>query len=76
MNLTAMTERASELTGEATVSSVSLVLREIADTPTGIGEEQLAALSRLLVLGNRIFATGAGSSGQDLFGPKQQGGTA
>lgn len=70
MNLTGMTEPASEVTGEALLRNVSLVLRKIADTPVGIGEEQLAALSRLLVRGHGMFGTGAGSSGQDLVGTR------
>jgi hypothetical protein len=72
--LTVITRPTSEVPGDAIVSSVSLVLRRIADTPAGVGEEQLAALSRLLVRGNRIRNC-AGNGSQDLIGTQQQGGT-
>jgi len=53
----------TEAAGEGSARNVSLVLTEIADTAAGIGEEQLAALSRMLGRAHRVFVAGAGRSG-------------
>ena len=63
MNLTVMTEPASEVTGEAMASRVSLVLGEIADTASVIGEQEVAGLARHLNQPGRVFVAGAGRSG-------------
>ncbi|WP_412178019.1 6-phospho-3-hexuloisomerase [Pseudarthrobacter chlorophenolicus] len=63
MNATVMTAPGLEVTREAVSSNLSLVLGEITDTAAAISEAELAAVSRLLERGKRIFVTGAGRSG-------------
>ncbi len=63
MNSTVMTAPGLEVTRDAVSSNLSLVLGEITDTAAAISEAELAAVSRLLERGNRIFVAGAGRSG-------------